>query len=226
MKKSIVTIMKIAVLTLAVMLVLAGCKTGDEPQTEPSDKTENIAVVEPEPEKTDTPDTDDAEPEDNGEADSDGETEPEPVTQPETSSPEEVETATTPSGGKTDEKADYTEEKQRIEELLDEVVELKSSFQSQLSGLEGQAANEYLALDESERTDDKKTEIALKYYNEALGLESQCDSRIDSICAELQLLLIKTDGDKSIATDVRNQYNSEKEALKSDYMSVYGDYLG
>lgn len=122
---------------------------------------------------------------------------------------------------------DKTQEKlDRIDELLNEVYDMQSSYISQLESLEGQAAGEYLDLPDEERTDEKKSEIALKYYNLALGLEGQCDTQMDSICAELQLLLIQVDGDQSIVSDLRTEYSAQKSAMKDEYMSIYGGYLG
>ena len=113
----------------------------------------------------------------------------------------------------------------RIETLINLVFQLQTEFREQLYDLEGQAVKEYLDLPQEERTKEKQEDIALKYYGLATELENRCDSRIDSICAELQLLITQVDGDQAVVREIRTEYSTDKAALREEYMTKYGSYL-
>jgi hypothetical protein len=209
-------------------VVISGCKSSDtvsEQEVVSSDNSETVVDTQ-EPSETD--DTSEKAPETSENVSSDEtSSDAQDVTVENSSQDADDNTDTAVADTSSDDVSDDIQEKlDRIDELLSEVESLRGTFSSQLESLESQATGEYLKLDSSERTDDKKSEIALKYYNLASGLESQCDAKIDSICAELQLLLIKTGGDQSKVSEIRSEYNSEKSALKEEYMSIYGGYLG
>ena len=139
-------------------------------------------------------------------------------------------TETPGNNGETTPQTDPEEENkkdlERIEELKNSAFDLRAEYKGKLSDLESSAIDEYLALPQEQRTEEKKKEIALKYYDLATGLEGECDSKIDSICAELQYLLQKTGSSEALAREIRSEYNSEKESMRSKYMSAYGGYIG
>lgn len=237
-------------IALAIMLVLTACHKASTDEAGVPDGAEKPAVTEPSGDHAAVPPAENGKPEDgepgkepgkapennpDGSIPEDGTPTGTP-TKPETTPPEmntpAPQTGTTEppaeSGqGEEQPKADDNADKlARIDELKNQVYDLRADYQGQLKGLESAAADEYLAIPKEERTEDKRTEIALRYYNSALELEGECDAKIDAICAELQLLLIQTGGDETIVREIRSEYNAEKESLKSKYMDSYGEYLG
>lgn len=113
----------------------------------------------------------------------------------------------------------------RIRELIHEVYSLKNYYVSKINSMEATAKSEYLALPDEEHTQDNKESIASRYINSAYSLEAECDSKIDSICSELGVLLLETNGDFSLINKVRYTYASEKATMKDEIKQTYSEFF-
>lgn len=115
---------------------------------------------------------------------------------------------------------------ERIDELIAMVYALRDEYTARLYAIEQAGINEYNALPQEEKTSEKKREIALRCVDEAYALEKECDGRIDEICYELGILLLKTDGDMTLINEIRYVYASEKTAAKNELTERYSALLG
>lgn len=120
---------------------------------------------------------------------------------------------------------DALAKQERIRELIQSVYSLRNYYVSELNSMEKAARAEYFALPEEERTQANKESIATRYINSAYGLESECDGKIDAICAELGELLLETNGDFSLVNKVRYTYASEKAAMKDEIKQNYSEFF-
>lgn len=103
--------------------------------------------------------------------------------------------------------------------MVGEIYALRSSFVGQLDDLLQQAKAEYAALSPAER-EKQKNALASKYISLAGGLESSCDSQMESILSRIQKHLKETGGDPSLVKEIRKVYENEKALKKSYYMSL------
>ena len=63
---------------------------------------------------------------------------------------------------------------------------LKAYYLGQLGSIESQAKSDYSALTKEQKKSLSKTAFASKYINYALSLESECDSQVESLLAEMK----------------------------------------
>ncbi len=114
----------------------------------------------------------------------------------------------------------------RIDELIAMVYALRDEYTERLEQIVQAASDEYHALPEVEKTQEKKQEIALRCTDKAYALEKECDGKIDEICLELGIELIKTDGDMTLINEIRYAYATQKAAAKNELTERYGSFLG
>ncbi len=114
----------------------------------------------------------------------------------------------------------------RIDALLAEVYALREYYTAQLAYLEADARAQYEALSYDKRTKENKQSIALDCIEKAYALEDECDSRMDDICSELGHLLLRTDGDMNLISQIQYAYAKEKETAKNQFIERYADYFG
>ncbi len=114
----------------------------------------------------------------------------------------------------------------QIDELIAEIYALRDYYIARLAYLEDNTLREYEALPESERTAEKRRELALAAIDSAYALERECDSRMDDSCVRLSYLLLQSDGDLNLINQVRYAYASQKEKAKSAFIEKYADYFG
>lgn len=113
----------------------------------------------------------------------------------------------------------------QIEELIAEVYALQESYTAHLAEIEADGISQYRALPESERTEEKKQEIVYSCVDAAYALEKECDIQIDTICAKLGYLLMRTGSSQSLVAEIRYSYASEKTNAKNQLTERYGDLL-
>lgn len=137
---------------------------------------------------------------------------------PESSEPELPET---PEPTETPEAPVVDEKLERIAELIAEIYVLRETMTGRLDGILQSAKSEYGSLRKEERTDSKKQDMAVKYFNEASDLEYACDTQMNNILTELYTLLKEKGGDTGIVAEIRQAYTDEKYLKKSYYLSQY-----
>lgn len=114
----------------------------------------------------------------------------------------------------------------RIDALVQEVYGLRDYYVAKLAYLESTAHEEYEKLPAEKQTEDKRRSIALDCIDEAYAMESECDARMDAICSELSLLLLKTGGKMNLVNEIRYTYAKEKETAKTQFLERYAVYFG
>lgn len=114
----------------------------------------------------------------------------------------------------------------RIDALVQEVYGLKDYYVAKLAYLESSAREEFDSLPAEKQTEDKRRSIALDCIDEAYAMESECDARMDAICSELSLLLLKTGGRMNLVNEIRYAYAKEKEEAKNQFLEKYAVYFG
>jgi Mg2+ and Co2+ transporter CorA len=113
------------------------------------------------------------------------------------------------------------EQLERIQELIAKIVVLREKMTGQLDAIKDSALAEYEAMPSEERTSSAKQKLAMKCLREALSLEKQCDSEMESILKELATLLEETGGDTGIIEETRTAYKNEKSLKKAQFIKEY-----
>ncbi|MEG0874735.1 MAG: hypothetical protein RSH79_05465 [Clostridiales bacterium] len=95
----------------------------------------------------------------------------------------------------------------------------KALFLGKVGGIANAAVSEFNALPSSERTSSSKAAILSKYISKIGSIESQCDSRVNSILGTLEAQLESVGGDTAIVKQLQSSYETEKAAEKSYYLN-------
>lgn len=107
----------------------------------------------------------------------------------------------------------------QLSAVVAKVYVLREKFTIELDNMKNEAAAEYKAIPEADRTSGKLTDFAKKYVKRAAELEKQCDREMDAIVVELDTLINANNGDYSIIDTVIETYASEKSLKKAWYMA-------
>jgi hypothetical protein len=110
---------------------------------------------------------------------------------------------------------------EKIAEIIAEIYVLRARYTNSLEEMRLAAINEYLAIDEAQRTSAAKQTIGVKYLKMAGALESECDAEMDDVVNRLQKELKDSGGDLSIINDVKFTYANEKSLKKAYYLNMY-----
>lgn len=105
-----------------------------------------------------------------------------------------------------------------IGEKITKLYGLKAYYLGLLGNLFSQAKQEYNAVKDS---DANLKSVASKYISKAASLESECDSKVYGMLAELESELKKTGGDISVISTIEQAYIKEKRLKKSYYLTKY-----
>lgn len=62
-----------------------------------------------------------------------------------------------------------------------------------------------------------------KYLKTAATLESEADSKVESLLSELKSKLVSLGADTSIISTMRDSYENEKRLKKSYYLSLFNE---
>ena len=122
------------------------------------------------------------------------------------------------SAALTDDGAATEIKKQRINELVAEVYVMRDGYVARLNAIESAGRTKYNSLPAEQRTKAAKREIASECISQGSALEGQCDSKMDSILAEMTTLLKETNGDATLVSRVRGTYAEQKAITKAQYL--------
>ncbi|MBE6985149.1 MAG: hypothetical protein E7434_06025 [Ruminococcaceae bacterium] len=170
------------------------------------------------------------EPTENAEATTQAPTEPTTQAPSETAAPTEPiaqETVPPLTAPPTQETPDEEQQEMllQIDALIAEVYALQESYTARLAAIEADGVSRYKALPESERTEEKKQEIVYSCVDAAYALEKECDIQIDTICAKLGYLLMRTGSSQGLVSEIRYSYAAAKTNAKNQLTERYGDLL-
>lgn len=135
--------------------------------------------------------------------------------------PEQPDTTGATSEKPTEEDSETDAKMERIAELVARIYVYRDIYTAQLESIKNSAIAEYLALPESEQTSTAKRNIAMSCLSAATSLESECDSEVNTILAELRTLLKEVGGDSSLADEIKAAYAQQKALLKARYLNLY-----
>jgi hypothetical protein len=108
-----------------------------------------------------------------------------------------------------------------LESLFAEIYLLQLYFMQRLNELSEEAALEFGAISEEERTTASQQRLTLKYIRAAASLEEECDAMMDDILIRIEEELINTGGDVTIVTDIKTIYVNEKNLRKAEFLASY-----
>lgn len=97
---------------------------------------------------------------------------------------------------------------------------LKSTFESELDKLYGQALAYYDTMT-PEQKKNAKSEVMKKFYSTAVSLEESCDAQVDAVLKELESVL-KAEGESTeLVTKIKTAYSEEKSLKKAYYLNLH-----
>lgn len=111
-----------------------------------------------------------------------------------------------------------TDNSQKISDCIARLYVLKSSFVGRLDSLYSEAISYYKSLPASERKN-AKSEIVKRFYGKGTALESECDSQVSALLAELKTLLSEEGSDMTLISKIQAAYNNEKSLKKAQYLN-------
>ncbi len=107
-----------------------------------------------------------------------------------------------------------------IKRYTAELYSMKAYYIGQLSQIEGRARSEFSAMTPAEKKNLSKAAFVGKYAGYATSLLGECDSRVNSLLANMKSELSEVGGDMSIIPTIRQAYESEKAARKAYYLNM------
>ena len=110
--------------------------------------------------------------------------------------------------------------KERIEQAISDMYELKAKYIGELGALERKAMSEYKALTTEQKKSDSIKAIISKYMTPALSLQSQCDSEVAGVLSNLETFLKEQKESSDIVAVMKAAYEREKELKKAYYLSL------
>lgn len=132
-----------------------------------------------------------------------------------------TETPSNPASGQTVvKKNDKEKENAIIKRYTAELYSMKAYYIGQLSQIEGRARSEFSAMTPAEKKNLSKAAFVGKYAGYATSLLGECDSRVNSLLANMKSELSEVGGDMSIISTIRQAYESEKAARKAYYLNM------
>lgn len=108
---------------------------------------------------------------------------------------------------------------EQVSAVVAKAYVLREKFTIALDSMKDEAAAEYRAIPEAERTSGRLTEFAKKYVARATALEKQCDAEMDTIVEELTALVTANNGELSIVDTMIETYAREKSLKKAWYLA-------
>ncbi len=97
---------------------------------------------------------------------------------------------------------------------------MKAYYIGQLSQIEAQAKKDYSAMSAEEKNNLSKTAFVNKYMGYATALQSECDTKVNSLLKSMKTELKAVNGDISIIDVIQQAYSDEKAARKAYYMNM------
>lgn len=108
---------------------------------------------------------------------------------------------------------------EKASECIAQMYVIKSSFESELDVLYGEAKEYYSQL-VAEDKKNIKSEMVKKFYSQATSLEGQCDQKVESVLSELSSVLESSGDDAKIVDKIRDMYHEEKSLKKAYYLNL------
>ena len=117
-------------------------------------------------------------------------------------------------------KKDKSKENAIIKRYTAELYSMKAYYIGQLNQIEGRARTEFSSMSASEKKNLSKAAFVGKYAGYATSLLGECDSKVNSLLADMKTELSEVGGDTSIISTIRQAYEGEKAARKAYYLNM------
>ncbi len=142
---------------------------------------------------------------------------------PENENPGKAETENPPLKEEKPEKdGKKNDESAIIKKYTAQFYSMKAYYMGQLSQIESKAKAEYTSLSTEEKKNLSKAAFVGKYASYALNLQSECDSKVDSLLKDMKKELKEAGADTGIITTIKEAYEAEKTARKAYYLNLVG----
>lgn len=133
---------------------------------------------------------------------------------------EESTAATEPPKETTQPPAENSAEK-ALSECLAEIYVMKAEYTAWLEDKNQEAIDEYMALEESQRTTAAKYSIGMRCLREALEKEKECDARMEEMKEKIRGLLDELGRDHSLIDEIQAAYEEEKTLKKAYFLGLH-----
>ena len=127
--------------------------------------------------------------------------------------------ASAPSEPAAQPQADPTRD--QLNACVAEVYVMQAEYTAWLEDANQAAIDEYNALPEESQTPQAKFSIGMKYMNEALTKEKECDAKMAELEEKIRSLLQQLGEDTALADEIHSTYLEEKAAKKAYYLSLH-----
>lgn len=108
-----------------------------------------------------------------------------------------------------------------LSKCLAEIYLMKAEYTAWLEDKNQEAIDEYVALEESQRTTAAKYSIGMRCMREALEKEKECDARMEEMKEKIRVLLDKLGRDDSLIDEIQAAYEEEKELKKAYFLGLH-----
>lgn len=109
----------------------------------------------------------------------------------------------------------------RLNTCMAEVYVMQAEYTAWLEDANQAAIDEYNALPEESKSAQAKFSIGMRYMNEALGKEKECDAKMSELEDEIRSLLNQLGEDTALADEIHSTYLEEKAAKKAYYLGLH-----
>ncbi len=110
-----------------------------------------------------------------------------------------------------------------VEDAIGEIYVLKAEYVTELSGIESEIIGYYNSLMRQDGMTKSKAKLSVadNYTETMLTFQKKCDDAVNSVLKELETVLKENDGDLSVITQIRTEYQNLKNEKINYYMSRY-----
>ena len=102
-----------------------------------------------------------------------------------------------------------------------EVYVMQAEYTAWLEQANQAAIDEYNALPEESKSAQAKFSIGMRYMNEALSKEKECDAKMSELENKIRSLLQSLGEDTALADEIHSTYLDEKAAKKAYYLGLH-----
>lgn len=111
--------------------------------------------------------------------------------------------------------------REQLNACVAEVYVMQAEYTAWLEDANQAAIDEFNALPEESKSAQAKFSIGMRYMNEALGKEKECDAKMSELEDELRSLLNQLGEDTALADEIHSTYLEEKAAKKAYYLGLH-----
>lgn len=112
-----------------------------------------------------------------------------------------------------------------LEAVLEKLFVLKATFLADIENQVNSMIDEYLSIPKKYRSKKVRNEYISRAFSLMAETEPRYDAEFEAVVVELQTVIEKINGDKTLVDMVRTTYKKEKAAIKAKYVSRAREYM-